>query len=118
MAVDPASVLEDAVDAGRATGGDVGVKHHEREPAVALQREEFLEVEDGFAFLGVKPVVAWDPGVVFVDLAVTVLPGVPLGGGQAEPEEEAGDGTTGLVRPAVDEVNDGIACIVGNPESF
>jgi hypothetical protein len=63
-------------------------------------------------------VVARDPGVVLVGLAVAVFPGVPLGGGQAEPEEEAGDGDAGVVGPAVDEVNDGIACIVGNPESF
>ena len=118
MAVEPARVLEDAVDAGRAAGGDVGVEHHEGEPAVALQGEELLEVEDGLFFLGLEPVVAWDPGVVLVGLAVAVLPGVPLGGGQAEPQEEAGDGDAGVVRPAVDEVNDCIASIVGNPESF
>jgi hypothetical protein len=63
-------------------------------------------------------VVAWDPGIVLVGLAVAVLPGVPLGAGQAEPEEEAGDGDAGLVGPAVDEVDDGVTGIVGNPESF
>jgi hypothetical protein len=61
--------------------------------------------------------VTRDPGVVFVDLAVTVFPGVPLGGGQAEPEQEAGDGNAGLGGPLVDEVNDLVALIVGNPES-
>jgi hypothetical protein len=85
VTVEPACLLEDAVDAGGAAGGDVGVDHHESQPAVALQGEEFLEVEDGLAFVGLEPMVARDPGVVFVDLAVAVLPGMPLGGGQAEP---------------------------------
>ena len=90
LSVEPAGLLEDAVDAGGAAGGNVGV----------------------------EPVVAGDPGVVLVDLAVAVLPRVPLGGGQAEPQEEAGNRDAGLVGPAVDEVNDLIAGIVGNPESF
>jgi len=55
---------------------------------------------------------------VFVGLAVALLPGVPLGGGQAEPDEEGGDGEAGLAGPALDEVNDGVAGIVGNPESL
>jgi len=118
LSVEPAGLLEDAVDAGGAAGGNVGVEHHEGQPAVALQGEEFLEVEDGLLLLGVEPVVAGDPGVVLVDLAVAVLPRVPLGGGQAEPQEEAGNRDAGLVGPAVDEVNDLIAGIVGNPESF
>jgi hypothetical protein len=116
--VEPASLLEDAVNAGRATDSDVGVDHHEGQAAVPLQGEECLEVEDGLTFLGFEPVVTGDPGVVLVDLAVAVLPRVPLGGGQAEPEQEAGDGNAGQVGPAVDEVNDSVTGVVGNPEAF
>src|SRR5262249_4540399 len=58
-----------------------------------------------------------DPGVVLVGPAVAVLPRVPLGGGQAEPQQEAGDGNAGRAGPAIDEVHDGVAGIVGNPES-
>jgi hypothetical protein len=76
-----------------------------------------MEVEDGLFLLGLQPVVARDPGVVLVGLAVAVLPGVPLGGGQAEPEQEAGDGNTGFAGPAVDEIDDLVAGIVGNPTS-
>ena len=76
-----------------------------------------MEVEDGQLLLGFEPVVARDPGVVLVGLAVAVLPGVPLGGGQAQPEQEAGDGDAGFVGPAVDEINDLVAGVVGNPES-
>jgi hypothetical protein len=116
-AVEQPGRLEDAVDAGRATGDDVLVEHHEGQAPVALQREQRVEVADGLLFLGLEPVVAWDPGVVFVGLAVAVLPGVPLGGGQAEPQQEASDGKGGVVGPAVDEINDLVAGVVGNPES-
>src|SRR5262245_26650719 len=109
--------LEDTVDAGGAADGDVGVDHHEGEPAVALQGEALMEVEDGLAFLGLQPVVPRDPGVVLVDLAVAVFPGVPLGGGDAEPEQEAANGDAGLVGPPVDEVHDGVAGVVGNPDA-
>src|SRR5262245_36078923 len=116
--IQTAGLLEDTVDAGGTTDGDVGVDHHEGQSAVALVEEEFLEVQDRLAFLGLQPVIAWDPGVVLVDLAVAVLPGVPLGGGQAQPQEEAGNSDAGLVGPAIDEVHDGIADVVGNPDAF
>jgi len=117
MAVEEASHLEDAVDAGGTTGGAVLVEHHEGEPSVALQREQGVEVQDGLFLLCFEPVVAGNPGVVFVDLAVTVLPGMPLGGSNPDPEQEAGDGDAGLVGPAVDEIDDVVAGVVGNPES-
>jgi hypothetical protein len=118
VAVEQARLFEDAVNARRAAGSDVVVEHHEGQPAVAFEGEEGVEVNDGFLFLGFKPVVAGDPGVVFVGLAVAVFPGVPLGGGDTDPEEEAGDGNTGLAGPAVDEVHEGVTGIVGNPASL
>src|SRR6202008_1460665 len=87
------------------------------EAAVALQRKEFVEVEDGLAFLGLEPVVTRDPAVVLVDLAVAVLPEMPLGSGDADPQQEAGNGDAGLIGPAVDEVNDRVTGIVGNPDA-
>jgi len=117
VAVEQASRFEDAVNTGGAARHDVLIEHHEGQAAVALQGEEGMEVEDGLLLLGLEPVVARDPGVVLVGLAVAVLPGVPLGGGQAQPQEEAGDGDAGLAGPAVDEVNDLVAGVVGNPAS-
>jgi hypothetical protein len=76
-----------------------------------------MEVEDGLLLLVFEPVVAGDPGIVFVGLAVAVLPRVPLGGGDTEPQQEASDGDAGLVVPALDKIDDLVAGVVGNPES-
>src|SRR5262245_53598394 len=117
MAVEQPGPAQDAVDAGGATGHDVPVEHHEGQAAVALQGVLAVEVDNGL-FLGVvEPVVAGDPGVVLVGLAVAQLPGVPLGGRQADPQEAAGNGDARLAGPAVDEVHEGVAGIVGNPAS-
>jgi len=59
--------------------------------------------------------VAGHPGVVLVDLAEALLPVVELAGADADPGEEATDGDGRLVAPGADEVNDGVADIVGNP---
>jgi hypothetical protein len=76
-----------------------------------------VEVEDGLFLVVFEPVVTRNPGVVFVGLAVAVLPGVPLGGGQAQPQQETQDGDAGLAGPAVDEIDDLVAGIMGNPEA-
>jgi hypothetical protein len=108
-------LAENAVDAGRATGHHVGVEHHEGQAPIPFQGVAGVEVDDGLFLRGFQPMVARDPGVVLVGLAVAVLPGVPLGGADADPEEEAGDGDAGLAGPAVDEVDEGVTGVVGNP---
>ena len=62
-----------------------------------------------------EPVVAWDEGVVLVDLAEAVLPVVEFAGGKAEPGEKATSRCIGLVAPVTDEIDDGIAGIVWHP---
>ena len=52
MTLQQPGCLEDAVDAGGATGHDVLVEHHEGQAAVALQGEAFVEVDDGLLLLG------------------------------------------------------------------
>jgi hypothetical protein len=65
-----------------------------------------------------KPVIAWDPGIVLVDLAEASLPVVELAGADADPGDEACDGDLGLVAPGADEIDDGVAGIVGDPAAF
>jgi hypothetical protein len=70
---------------------------------------------DAEFFVVGEPVVARDPGVVFVDFAETFFPVVELAGADAEPRQEATDRDFGLVAPASDEIDDLIADIVGDP---
>ena len=107
--------FEDAVDTGRAASDDVGVEHHEGQVAIAVERMLAGEGTDGLLFRVGKPVVAWHPGVVFVDLAEAVLPVVELAGADADPGEEAAGGDVGLVGPGTDEIDDLVAGVVGNP---
>ena len=107
--------LEDAIDAGRAAGDDVGIEHHEGQVAIAIERMLACEEADVLFLLVGEPVVAWDPGVVLVDLAEAVLPVVEFAGADADPGEEAADGDVRLVGPGADEVNDLVAGVVGNP---
>jgi hypothetical protein len=55
---------------------------------------------------------------VFVDLAEAFLPVMELAMGQADPGEEATRRDAGLVAPSVDEIDDGVAGIVGNPTAL
>jgi hypothetical protein len=118
VAVEQAGLLENPVNAGGTTGDDVLVNHHERQAAITLRRKEGMEVADGLFLLVFQPVIAGNPSIVLVGLAVAVLPGMPLGGGQPQPQQEAGDGNAGFVGPAVDEIDNLVADVVGNPESL
>jgi len=118
VAVEQAGLLENPVDAGRAASDDVLVDHHESQAAITLQREASMEVTDGLFLLVFQPVIARNPSIVLVGLTVAMLPGMPLGSGQAQPEQEAGDSNAGLVGPALDEIHDAVAGIVGNPDSL
>jgi hypothetical protein len=55
---------------------------------------------------------------VFVDLAEALLPVVELAGGDAEPGDEATSRDVRLVAPVSNEVNDGVAGIVGDPAAL
>ena len=89
--------LEDAIDAGRAAGDDVGIEHHEGQAAIAFQRMLTGEGADALLLVVGEPVVARHPGVVLVDLAEALLPVVELAGADADPGQEAADGDLGLV---------------------
>src|SRR5437773_7315116 len=110
--------FEDAVDAGRAAGNFVGIEHHEGQPAVALQRMPAGEGTDAVLLVVGEPMVAGHPGVVLVDLAEALLPVVELAGADADPGQEATRREVGLVAPGADEIDDGIAGVVGDPAAL
>ncbi len=110
--------MQDAPDAGGAAGDDVGIEHHEGEPAIAFEGIGDGEVDDAAFFVACEPVIAWDPGVVLVDFAVAFLPVVELGSAQADPAEEAADGNFGLVGPGVDEIDEAVAGVMRHPAAL
>jgi hypothetical protein len=59
--------------------------------------------------------IAWHPGVVFIDFAKASFPVVKLAGADADPGEEADRGDVGFVAPGADEIDDLIADVVGDP---
>jgi hypothetical protein len=88
------------------------------QPAIALQRMPVVEVEDRLLLPGLEPVVARNQGVVLVDLAVALSPVVELRQCDAQPEHEQLDGQLRAPAPMVDEIDDFVTGVVGNPASF
>jgi hypothetical protein len=62
--------------------------------------------------------IAWHPGVVFIDFAEAMFPVVELAGADADPGQEAPGRNFGLVAPVPDEVDNGIAGVMGDPAAF
>jgi len=114
-AVEQARGGEHAVDARRAGRDDLLVDHHERQPAVALEREALVEGDDLALLLVEQPVVTRHMAVVLVRLAVAPLPGEELAARDADPRDEPIGGDLGLVGPHAHEIDNRVAEVVGNP---
>jgi hypothetical protein len=107
--------FENPIDAGGTTSDLIGIEHHEGQAAIAFEGMPAGKSADAEFFIVGEPVVTWDPGVVFVDLAEAFFPIVELAGADADPGQEATDRDFGLVAPAPDEIDELIADIVGDP---
>ena len=59
--------------------------------------------------------IAWHPGVVFVDLAEACDPVLVFAASDADPGHEARDRHLGLVRPGANEIDELIARIMRDP---
>jgi hypothetical protein len=108
-------VAEHAIDAGGADRDDIAVEHHERESPVAFESMVLVELDDGSLFPRLQPPVAWHQGIVLVGHSIASFPVVELAGRDPQPGDESGDGDLGSLRPSLDQVNDAVAGIVGNP---
>ena len=107
--------FQDPVNAGGSAGDDVLVDHHERESPIAFERMTPGIDADLFLLVFGEPVVAGDPGIVFVDLAETMFPVVEFAGGDADPRKETTSGSAGLVAPVADVVDDAVTGVVRHP---
>ena len=115
MCLHQSGIAKGAVDAGRADGDDVGIEHHECEPAVAFQRMPGVEIKDCFLLPVFQPPIAGDQRVVLVGQAVAGAPVVELAGGDSQPRDEPLDGDLGALGPPGDVIDDRVADVVGNP---
>lgn len=107
--------FEDAIDAGGAASDDVVIEHHEGHTAITFEGILASEVADAHDLVLSEPMIARNPGVVFVDLAKALDPVVVFAGSNADPGPEPGDGDVGFVGPGADEIDDRVAGVMGNP---
>ena len=118
VTLEQARPLEDAVYAGGADRHDVRVEHHVGQPAVAFQRMLPVELDDRPLLPAFQPVIARNPAVVLVRLAVALFPTVKRALLDADPADEPLGRDLRPLAPSVDVVDDLIACFVGNPDSL
>ena len=114
-AVQQSDGFESAVNGGRAASDHIGIEHHESKQAIAFERMRACIVADVEFFIVDEPVVAWDPGIVFVDFSEAKFPVVEFAGADADPGEEATSRDFGLVAPVADVVDDGVTGVVRHP---
>lgn len=88
MSREEAGGFEDAIDAGGSTRGGILVDHHEGGSSITFERMLSCEDADLVLFVVGEPVIAWHPGVVFVDFAEAVFPVVEFARADADPAEE------------------------------
>src|SRR4029450_13232968 len=76
-----------------------------------------VEVDDRIVFPLLKPVIAWNEDVMFVGFAVAIPPLVILGAGKVHPAHQVQWADLGACREPLDEVDDIVTSVVGNPAS-
>ena len=116
-AIQQPCALEHAVGARGAHRHNVAIKHHESEPAVALQRELVMEIDNRILFPLLEPAITGNERIVFVGFAVAIPPLVILGAGEFHPGHQAQRADLGADREPVDEIDDHIPGVVRNPTS-
>ena len=76
------------------------------------------ESADALLFVVGEPVIARHPGVVLVGLAVAVLPLMELARAELQPAEQPFGPQLAALGPVFDVIDDFVANVVGNPNSF
>lgn len=88
LSVEQAGGFENAVGAGGTASDDVAIDHHEGESAISFGGILASEEPDAFLFIVCEPMIARDPGVVFVDFSEAIFPIVEFAVTDADPWEE------------------------------
>jgi len=115
--VHKASLGQYAPCAGRTNGNDIPVEHHEGEPSVAFKGVIVMKADDGLPFPLFQPEISRNGGVMLIDFAVAIDPGVELALAYRKPADEPIDRDAGFIAPCTGEVNYGVSGIMGNPNA-
>ena len=83
LAIQPPSSFEDSIRGTGADSHNVFVEHHECQSSIAFQGMLVVVVDNGFLFPFFDPPIARYLAVVFIRLAVAMLPAVILAAGQS-----------------------------------
>jgi hypothetical protein len=78
---------------------------------------QLVKIDNGLFLPIVEPVIAGNPAVVFVDLAVALPPVVELATGDGKPSDELSSADVGFFRPALDEIDDPVPGVMRDPNA-
>ena len=112
-----AGAVQHAVNTGGADRHHIGVKHHISQASITLQRMVEMELDDRLLLSLLQPMIAGNPAVMLVDLAVPFSPFVIRPLRYAHPTENLFGGDFASVRPVAHVVDHLVADFMGNPNS-
>ncbi len=111
-------ILENSICGAWADGDYIVVKHHECQSSVAFEWVSVVEVKNRNLFPIFEPPVPGYFAVMAVDLSVAFEPCVILARGEFCPLEQVFAWQFGTLRPILHVVDDLVANVMGNPNSF
>ena len=111
-------ILENSIGGAWADGDYIVVKHHECQSSVAFEWVFVVEVKYRLLFPFFEPPVPWYFAVMAVDLSIAFEPCVVLARGEFCPLEQVFAWQFGTLRPVPHVVDDLVANVVGDPNSF
>ena len=111
-------ILENSIRGAWAHGDYIVVKHHECQSSVAFEWVFVVEVKNRLLFPFFEPPVPWYFAVMAVDLSIAFEPCVVLARGEFCPLEQVFAWQFGTLRPVPHVVDDLVANVVGDPNSF
>jgi hypothetical protein len=76
-----------------------------------------IKSNDGLPFPLFQPEIPGKGGIMLVGFAVSIYPSVELALADGQPVNEAIDRDAGFVTPCPGKINNGVSCIVGNPDA-
>ena len=118
LAIQTPSGFENAIGGTGTDGDDVVVEHHKSQTSVSFERVAIVEVKDGLFLPFFEPPVSRDFSVMLVGFAIAFFPGVVLAGLQSGPAQQRFARQVGSLRPVIHVIDDRIANVVGDPDSF